>query len=499
MEAIPEGVGGAGSRAELNEPFRIERRGIELIPADARCYRPRDLFGMWTGAILNFEIFVYGAVLMTFGLSFEQAAWIIVVGNLTYALLGLASLQGPQAGTATFIINRAPFGQRGNRVIAFFNWLTQVGFETEGVILVVLAGEALASQAGYQAGDPLKVVLILVAVGIQLMLPVLGHSTIVKVLKWLSVPFVALFAVLAVLISGKVDLHGGGQGAGWQVVMVGLAFVMITSGVGWTENGNDYSRYLPEAASKRAIVGWVTAGTAIPSILLMLLGAAVGTYLPSLGTASNPVTPLPHAFAAWFLVPFLLVVVVQLFCINSLDLYSSGLTLQALGVRLQRWQAVVLDTAICCVLTAYAVFSTGFANFLKDFVEGVIVWIAPWTAIFLVDWLLRRRRYVAKDLQREHGGLYWRHGGVHWPAIVAQVLGMLAAVMSQVTTFYVSPLSSATGGADFSVFMGMGVGAIAYLLLGGRTVGVEGRVQLEMRERGAGRMTLTPGAAATRR
>jgi purine-cytosine permease-like protein len=101
----------------------------------------------------------------------------------------------------------------------------------------------------------------------------------------------------------------------------------------------------------------------------------------------------------------------------------------------------------------------------------VICWIAPFCAIFLVDWVLRRYRYVASDLQKtDRSSVYWRIGGVHWPGIVAQVLGSVAAVMALDTSFYVSPISSATGGADFSIFMGLGVGGLSYLILAGRSV-----------------------------
>ena len=41
----------------------------------------------------------------------------------------------------------------------------------------------------------------------------------------------------------------------------------------------------------------------------------------------------------------------------------------------------------------------------------VIIWIAPWVAIFLVDWALRRWRYVPRELQRtDRGSLYWSKG-----------------------------------------------------------------------------------------
>ncbi len=455
--------------------FHIERHGIDHVEDVERWATPAGLFAMWAGAIVNFEILVYGAVLMSFGVDFVQAVMLIVVGNTTYALVGLTSLQGPDAGTSTFTINRAAYGPNGNRLVALFNWLTQVGFETEGIALVVLAAIALAAKAGFHAGTPLKVAFILLAAAIQLVLPLLGHATIQKTLRLLTVPFVALFVVLAALTVHKVRVDAYAHGASWQTVMAGLAFVIIVSGLGWTENGNDYSRYIPRGASRPAIVGWVVAGTALPSILLMLLGAAVATYVPNAG--GNPVTDLPRAFPGWFLVPFLVVSVLQLFAINSLDLYSSGLTLQALGLRVARWQAVLVDTVVAGGLTAYAIFDSSFNTLLTDFVDSVIVWIGPWTAIFLVDWWLRRFRYVPAELQRTGRGLYWRTGGVHVPAIVAQVLGSVAAAMALATPFYLGPISSATGGADFSVFTGMAVAAAAYFALAARAVRREADVQ----------------------
>jgi purine-cytosine permease-like protein len=465
--------------APSDEAFHIERRGIDHVEEGERWATPAGLFGMWAGAIVNFEILIYGAVLMSFGFDFIQAVIAIVLGNLTYVLVGLASLQGPDTGTTTFTINRAAFGPNGNRGVALFNWLTQVGFETEGIALIVLAGLALAAKAGVHPSTPLKIVLIVAAAAIQLVLPLLGHATILKTLRVLLVPFVAGFIVLAALTLGKARVNDYIHGASWQTFMAGLAFVIIVSGLGWTENGNDYSRYIPRGASRKAIVGWVFAGTALPSILLMLLGAAVASYVPNAG--GNPVANFPLAFPGWFLVPFLLVSIVQVFSINSLDLYSSGLTLQALGLRVARWQAVLIDTVVCCGLTAYAIFDSSFNKLLTDFVDCVIVWIGPWTAIFLVDWWLRRYRYVPSELQRTDEGLYWRIGGVHWPAVIALVLGMVAAVMALDTTFFVSPISSATGGADFSVFMGLFVGGVAYYLLAAREVRKEVLIQDELR------------------
>jgi len=104
---------------------KIEQRGIEYVPLDHRWGKPASLFWMWAGAVWNVEFVLYGALaVLIFGLSFAQALVVIAIGNVCYLLTGLASLQGPRAGTATFAISRAPFGPNGNRVPSFFNWIT---------------------------------------------------------------------------------------------------------------------------------------------------------------------------------------------------------------------------------------------------------------------------------------------------------------------------------------------------------------------------------------
>jgi NCS1 family nucleobase:cation symporter-1 len=447
----------------------FEHRGIDYIPVSERRGRPRDLFWMWAGALFNVEYVVYGALVVSFGLSFWQAALVIALGNLSYLVAGLGSVQGPAAGTSVFAITRAPFGHHGARLVSVFNWITQVGYETEGLALVVLAGLALSSKAGWHASLALKVGLIVGAAAVQLVLPLLGHGTMLRVLRLLVAPFVVLFIVLAVLTLPKAHLSAG-SGASWETMMVALALILSAGGYGWLMNASDYSRYLPPQTSRRRIVLSVALGGYLPSTLLSLLGAAVATAVAS---ATDPISGLPHAFPGWFLVPYLVFVIVQLFAINSVDLYSSGLTLQAIAPRIKRWQCVLIDTAVAGGLTAVTVFSASFNTFLTDFLLFMIIWIAPWVAIFLTDWYLRRGRYDSRSLLAGRAGIYWRNGGIHLPGVAAQIVGMVAAAAWLDTTVWRGPLSRISNGADFSIFMGAIVGGAMYWLLARRRVAAE--------------------------
>ena len=455
---------------EHEQVLAVERRGIHYIPVADRYARPRDLFWMWMGGLFNVETLVTGALLIAIGLSLPQALVIIVIGNISYLLVGAASLQGPRAGTSTFAISRAAYGPNGARGVSFLNWLTMLGYETLGLSLVVLAGLALFAKAGVQSSDGLKIVCILLATAIQFVLPLFGHAAIVRTLKYLTYLFVLLFIVMAILTAQRVhpsQLHQHGNGA---TIALGFALVIATAGLGWANQANDYSRYLPPDTPPRSIMGWVTLGTWIPGTAVMIIGAAAASGDAS---ASDPIAGLPKVFPSWFVVPYLIIILPQLFAINGLTLYSSGLSLQAVGLRLKRWQAVVLDTVIAAVLTFLITFLSSFYTFLSDLLLFVIIWLAPWAAIFLVDCLLRRNKYDSRSLFARAGGIYWRTGGWHIPAIIAQVVGMLASASWIDTSVFKGPLSSRTGGADFSALMGFVFGAVLYWILARKSVAAE--------------------------
>ena len=452
-------------------PPGVESHGIDLIPQAERHGRPRDLFGMWLGGNLNVFYVVNGAVVISMGLSFAQSLLAIIVGNLAFLAVGFASMQGPRTGTSTFAVSRASYGPNGGRFLAFLNWVTCIGFEASGLALVVLAALAICSRAGAGESTWLKVILILAASAIQAVLPLLGHRAILltqRRLAWLST---VLFIVMAILVGPKVHLGHLAQGSGWAPVTWAIALVASGGGLSWANTGSDYSRYLASASSARQVFWFSAAGGFLLAMLLEVLGAAVASATIS---ASDPIGGIPAVLPGWVSVPYLLFAIVTLLAVNTLDLYSSGLTLQAAGLRLARWHCVLVDTVICTALCFLVIFSNQFSTYYSDFLGVLIIWIAPWFAIYAVDALLRRQRYDAQSLvDTSSRSRYWRNGGFFLPGIVAQVLGMAAAAMWISATALQGPLSAATDGSDFSVFTGLGVGGLVYWLLARRAVAEE--------------------------
>jgi purine-cytosine permease-like protein len=444
--------------------FHVEQHGIDFIPETERWATPRNIASMWAGSAVNVEYFVYGALLMGFGFSFWASVAIIVIGNLSYLLLGLASLQGAETGTTAFTISRAPFGTKGSRIVSFFNWITQLGFETEGLILIVGAALVLTKYAGWNVNSPTKVIFIIVATAIQAIMPYLGHATMVRVLRALIIPFIIIFVALTFFIGGHphISENWSVYAHGWEPFSAAIAFTIALSGLGWTECGADYTRYVPRDVKKGALVGWIFAGTALPEIAMMILGALSFTFIGKVQQytwgSNNPFMALFHhkGLPSWFVVIFLVFAIVQLFGINSLDLYSSGVSVQAMGLKLKRYQAVLLDSVIACALTIWATFASNFNLYMKDFVGVIIVWIAPWFGIFIMDWILRKYRYNAAELQKtDKSSLYWANGGYNWNAFVAFAVGVVVSTVAyskapppvNFPLHWMTPFSNHFGGA----------------------------------------------------
>ncbi|NBV26597.1 MAG: hypothetical protein EBR99_04725, partial [Actinobacteria bacterium] len=79
------------SSDEEPRAFRVELHGIDFISDQERWATPRLIAGLWGGVSTNIQYFVYGALLMGFGFSFPLTVSLILLGNLSYLLLAVAS------------------------------------------------------------------------------------------------------------------------------------------------------------------------------------------------------------------------------------------------------------------------------------------------------------------------------------------------------------------------------------------------------------------------
>src|SRR5262249_7466019 len=153
----------------------------------------------------------------------------------------------------------------------------------------------------------------------------------------------------------------------------------------------------------------------------------------SLASASNPIEALVSLVPDGFAVPFLITAVVNVITSNVLNSYSSGLTLQACGVKLRRPTAVILDGALSLCDALYVVLVPHPESTLSSFLSLEVIWIASWSAIYLVDaWYrlqLTKQGYSAVELFRWSTGRYWYHQGSNWAAVACWLAGSAGAFL----------------------------------------------------------------------
>ena len=151
---------------------------------------------------------------------------------------------------------------------------------------------------------------------------------------------------------------------------------------------------------------------------------------------------------------------------NVMNSYSSGLSLLALGVRIARYKSVFIDAVISVGLASVALFIYNFSNVFTEFLGILVILLAPWSGVFVVDYLLRRGNYASDDLLLSKGGSYWYSSGIGWRAIAALAVGVvMAALVANTALFQGFIAMHFLGGADLSPIVGFLLGAGVYYAL----------------------------------
>ncbi len=418
-----------GSRIDAVRRRGVETTGIEIIAESERTARPRDLFWPWFAANVSVFGISYAAFVLGFGISFVQAVVVTVLGVvISFALCGVIALAGKRGSAPTMVLSRAAFGVTGQKVPGVISWLTSIGWETFLAILATLATATIFERLGWGGGTGTKVVAAVVVAGLVVAASVAGYHVIMRmqsVLTWVTGAITVLYVVMTVqhVDWGAVtSLPSGSIGA-----MTGaLVMVMTGFGLGWINIAADWSRYQRRDASGAAIVGWNTLGGAIAPALLVCYGLALAGSDEAVltGIGGDPIGTLATLLPTWVLVPFLVAAVLALVSGAVLGIYSSGLTLLSLGVRIPRPAAAAVDGVILTIGTFYVVFvAESFINPFQSFLITLGVPLASWAGIMIADIALRRRDYDEEALFDPRG----RYGAWDWTSIatmvVASVLG----------------------------------------------------------------------------
>ena len=460
--------------------MKPEFNDINFIGESERRGKASDLFWPWAGANVSLLALSYGAFFLGFGISFWQATIAAVIGTVgSFALVGVSSLAGKRSSAPTMTLSRAAFGVKGNLLPGLLSYFVFVGWETVLVSLATLATGTVLERATSLDRNIALVLGFLIAASLTIFGGVLGHPVIMKLQRWITgITVVATVTYIGLTLDevnwDSVFAIKAGSTAG----LIGAIIFAITGiGLGWVNSAADYSRYLPRSVSSKSVFGWTVLGASIVPIVLVIYGSALSGSSKELSDAiaMDPIGALTQLLPTWFLIPFALVAILGLVGGAILDLYSSGLTLISIGVKVKRPVAAAIDGTIMLFGTIYIVwFASNFFMPFQGFLITLGVPVAVWSAIFVADVVLRKRDYVEAELFSETG----RYGRVNPIAIALVAIGSIVG-WGFVTNTFASWLSwqgyfmGAIGGkegqwayANVGVIFALLIGFFGYLLLG---------------------------------
>jgi len=437
---------------------QIERRGVEAIPPADRHGRPRELAFLWAGAFVNYASLFTASLLTTYyGLGVWDGLVATVVGTVAAALiLGLLSNTGPRSGLPQIIFTRSIFGLRGSYAGAALTLFLAVGWFAVDCVIAAQAGAQLLGGGGRALTFGLVLMIAIASVAVA----VYGHQTIKVLETYGAIAFAALSAALFVFLAPQFHWGQGPSIAGTDypgafVLGAMTCFALVAS---WFPFASDYSRYLPPSSPARAVTFWPAVGVVLPMVLLGIFGLLLPTIDSGLAAQQGVLAVVSAHAPPWVAAPFFVFVVLGEIWANYLDVYTAGLVLLAMGVKLQRWQSALGCGILGSALAAYAVLVNDFHAAYEDFLILTYLWAPAWAAVVLLSFFAFEGRV---------------RPGVAVAAWFAGTLASLAFVnydnlfgnIVASPAFWNDGLISGLHGADLSGAVSVVVAALTYLIM----------------------------------
>jgi NCS1 family nucleobase:cation symporter-1 len=445
-------------------PSQVETRSVDFVPHAERFGKSRDLRNVWFVGNVNLTAMATGVVALSLGANLIWTIIAVVAGSLFGTFfMAFHSAQGPQLGLPQLVQSRAQFGYIGAALTVWiFALANYVAYNTSDAIL---SGSAMhqifkiPAELGF-----------FIAAVIATVIAIYGYSQIHfvnKVLYWPSMVALGLMTI-GVVVRGKFP-EGAFDLSNFQLAPTMTAFVIIAGfQLGWAPYVSDYSRYLPAKEGVRATFHSTYWASALSGVWVFGLGALASGPNGDL-TPVEAFKTVGDSIFSGFGTILLILLLAGLLIVMSVNAYGGSLTLISM---LDSFKSVKPTKKLrVAALLVMGVSVWGIAQFVGEarfntFYGNALVFLAylftPWTAVNLIDYFyVRKGVYVIGEIFKKDG-IYGRWG---WRGNTAYIIGFVVMIPFFVTTPYVGPIAKSLGSVDYSLFVGLPVSAIAYLIL----------------------------------
>lgn len=445
-------------------PSQVETRSVDFVPHAERFGKARDLRNVWFVGNVNLTAMATGVVALSLGANLIWTIIAVVTGSLFGTFfMAFHSAQGPQLGLPQLVQSRAQFGYIGAALTVWiFALANYVAYNTSDAIL---SGSAMhqifkiPAELGF-----------FIAAVIATVIAIYGYSQIHfvnRVLYWPSMVALGLMTI-GVVVRGKFP-EGAFDLSNFQLAPTMTAFVIIAGfQLGWAPYVSDYSRYLPAKEGVRATFHSTYWASALSGVWVFGLGALASGPNGDL-TPVEAFKAVGDSIFSGFGTILLILLLAGLLIVMSVNAYGGSLTLISM---LDSFKSVKPTKKLrVAALLVMGISVWGIAQFVGEarfnsFYGNALVFLAylftPWTAVNLVDYFyVRKGVYVIGEIFKKDG-IYGRWG---WRGNLAYIIGFVVMIPFFVTTPFVGPIAKSLGSVDYSLFVGLPVSAIAYIIL----------------------------------
>lgn len=391
------------------EPSSVNVLGIDIVPEEQKTKAPTELFFVWCAANIGILGVVYGAIIVSFGLSFFQSVLAAIVGVASFSLVGITSIAGKIGSTTTLTLSRAGFGKKGNIAPTSFCWMNLMGWEAVNIITGTLTLSALFVALGFEESLYVTAFSLVLFGGLTVFVSMLGQNTVLKMQEWITRSFGVMTLIVVGYLLSTADwgaIMALPQGDWLTGFLPAVSIIAAGTGISWAIAGADYSRDQSRKSSNRSIFSAVVGGAALPLLLLIIAGILLTAQIPDLASHENPIAAIGTLLPSWMAVPYLLAAVAGIVTIAVISLYSASLNLLTIGVKLKQRTAIAIDAVLVLGVAIYVLFVSG--DFLGPFISFLVfcgVFLAAWAAIFINDYYVHRAHcgYRVDELYGETG------------------------------------------------------------------------------------------------
>ena len=276
-------------------------------------------------------------------------------------------------------------------------------------------------------GTPHSLVAVSVTFAVlQAIVAIIGYNSL-KHLSRIALPFKILILSFVLFLLGShsdpnfspagVFNYAGKPEAGWLLFVTWMNVVAAGS-LTMVTNSADFCRY----TRSRADMWW---GTLIGKVGGGAFAACLGAYgaAATLGKTANVFEVASGLTTSHFiLLLFLVVIALDNWTINVLNLYTGGLSLSNMFERLGRFWTTLIISILGIVLSAIPDVASGYTTYVG--ILGNV--FSPIAGVLIADYLFVKRGRIDLVALFETNGSYWYWKGVNPVAVIWTALGFLA-------------------------------------------------------------------------